>query len=155
METYALAETILSSLQIRRGRIVIINDDGEIMVECDTEELPLPCDFLQTSAGPLPELRPGDAVLYAMDEITLRGYVIGVIQKYRATEQGANGKVAHLNPGQDFREIKLNATEKIELRCGQSVLLMNKDGKIVVKGASITSRASGPQKIKGATVHIN
>lgn len=150
-----IAEMILTGLQIQRGRIVAFGDEGEIMVESDSEDLPLPCDFLQTNAGPLPELHHGDAVLYAMDESARRGYVLGVIQKYRASGQGANGKLSHSQTEQEIREIKFNAAEKIELRCGQSALLMNRDGKIVVKGTSITSRASGPQKIKGATVQIN
>lgn len=153
--TMELNERLLTSLQMKRGRIVAITDAGEIMVESDSEDLPLPCEFLRTSAGPLPELSPGDTVLYALDEIARRGYVLGVIRKYRASAPGENGKFAHLDTKEDFREIKFNATEKIELRCGQSSLLMNKDGKIVVKGSSITSRASGPQKIKGATVNIN
>jgi hypothetical protein len=155
MEMTDMKELILAGLRIMRGRIVALGDEGEIMVESDSEDLPLLCEFLRTSAGPLPELNPGDAVLYTLDEIATRGYVLGVIQKYRANEQEANGKTALLNPQQDFREIKFNAKEKIELRCGQSVLLMNKGGEIVVKGVRITSRASGPQKIKGATVQIN
>jgi len=150
-----LTEMTLTGLQIRRGRIVALSNEGEIMVEGDSEGLPLPCEFLRTGAGALPELNPGDAVLYALDEIATRGYVLGVIQKYRENAQGTNGNLALPHPQQDFREIKFNAKEKIELRCGQSVLLLNKDGKIVVKGTSITSRASGPQKIKGATVQIN
>ncbi|MGH7496389.1 MAG: hypothetical protein ACREOO_28905 [bacterium] len=150
-----MKELTLAGLRIMRGRIIAIDDDGGIMVEGDSEALPLSCEFLRTSAGPLPGLNPGDAVLYALDEIATRGYVLGVIQKYRKNAQGANGSLALPDPQQDFREIKFNAKEKIELRCGQSVLLMNKDGKIVLKGTSITSRASGPQKIKGATVQIN
>ena len=150
-----LTEMILAGMQIRRGRIVALSNEGEIMVESGSEDLPLPCEFLRTSAGALPELHAGDKVLYAIDEIARRGYVLGVIQKYHASKQGANGKLSHSQTEQEIREIKFNATEKIELRCGRSVLLMNKDGKIVVKGSSITSRASGPQKIKGATVQIN
>lgn len=150
-----IAEMILTGLQIQRGRIVAISDDGEIMVESGSEDLPLPCEFLRTSAGPLPELRPGDAVLYAMDENARRGYVLGVIQKYHAGVQGTNGQLIHSQTEQAIREIKFNAAEKIELRCGKSSLSMDKDGKVVIKGSQLTSRASGLNRVKGAAVKIN
>lgn len=155
MEVNPLSELVLTNLAIRHGRIAGISADGEIQVENDNDDLPVSCEFLRTSAGPLPELHPGDTVLYAMDELTMRGYVLGVIQKYHTNEQEFNGDFTHSETEQDIREIKFNATEKIELRCGESLLMMNQDGKIVVRGTSITTRASGPQKIKGATVQIN
>jgi hypothetical protein len=37
----------------------------------------------------------------------------------------------------------------------KSTLLMKKDGKVVVKGANVTTRASEANKIKGASVQLN
>ncbi len=155
MEIDVMNEALLASLTIRRGRIVAVSADGEIQVESDAEDLPLCCEFLRTSAGPLPVLHSGDAVLYAADEIARRGYVLGVIQKYQVGGQAANGKLNHQNDEHEVRELKFNAAEKIEFRCGASTVTMNKNGKIVVRGRNITSRASEAQKIKGATVNIN
>jgi hypothetical protein len=55
----------------------------------------------------------------------------------------------------DGRKIVFDAKEEIMLRCGRSSVILRKDGKIVVKGTQIVSRASGTQKIKGASVRIN
>jgi hypothetical protein len=49
----------------------------------------------------------------------------------------------------------IDAEEEIMLRCGKSSVILRKDGKIVIKGAQILSRASETQKIKGASVRIN
>lgn len=55
----------------------------------------------------------------------------------------------------DGRKVVLGAKEEIVLHCGKSSVTLKKDGKIVVKGNQIISRASGTNKIKGAAVRIN
>ena len=55
----------------------------------------------------------------------------------------------------DRKTVSLVAAEQIEMRCGKSSVLLTKDGKIVLKGTEIVSRASGTNKIKGAAVKIN
>ena len=55
----------------------------------------------------------------------------------------------------DGRRIEFDAKEEIVLRCGKSSVTLRKDGKIVVKGVHIVSRASEINKIKGGSVAIN
>jgi hypothetical protein len=55
----------------------------------------------------------------------------------------------------DSQRMILNAKKEIVLRCGKSSVTLKKDGKIIVKGAEIVSRASSTNKIKGASVVIN
>ena len=55
----------------------------------------------------------------------------------------------------DGKKIVFDAKEEIVLRCGKSSVTLKKDGKIVIKGTQITSRSSGTNKIKGASVSIN
>ena len=55
----------------------------------------------------------------------------------------------------DGRKVSLDAKEEIVLRCGKSSVTLRKDGKIIVKGTQIVSRASGTNKIKGASIRIN
>lgn len=47
------------------------------------------------------------------------------------------------------------ATERIELRCGDAVILMEKDGRIVIRGSHVVSHASGANRIRGGSVHLN
>lgn len=55
----------------------------------------------------------------------------------------------------DGKKMILEAKEELVLHCGKSSVTLKKDGKIVLKGTKIVSRASGTNKIKGAAVRIN
>jgi hypothetical protein len=55
----------------------------------------------------------------------------------------------------DGRRVVLHAADEILLECGASSILLRKDGKIVLKGTQIVSRASGRHKIRGSSVQIN
>jgi hypothetical protein len=55
----------------------------------------------------------------------------------------------------DGQRVTLEANEEIVLRCGRSSITLKQNGKIVVKGADIISRASRTNKLKGAAVAIN
>ena len=55
----------------------------------------------------------------------------------------------------DDQIVTIEADREILLKCGQSSILMRKDGKIVIKGEQIVSRAMQTNKIKGACVQVN
>jgi hypothetical protein len=55
----------------------------------------------------------------------------------------------------EAKRIVLRADVEFELLCGASSILLRRDGHVVIKGAQLVSRASGSNKIKGATVDIN
>jgi len=55
----------------------------------------------------------------------------------------------------DGKRIRLEAKEEIVLQCGKGSITLTADGRIVIKGNEIVSRASRAHKIKGATVNIN
>jgi hypothetical protein len=155
MKMVETKEMILAGMQIIRGRIITMTAEGEILVGNDLEGLSLSCDFLRTSDAPPPKLNPGDSVLYIVDEMRERGYVLGVIQKYLPEEEKSQNQLLSLDQMEPLRKIQFNAEEKIELRCGKSSLSMDREGKVIIKGDQLVSRASGVNKIKGAAVKIN
>jgi hypothetical protein len=53
------------------------------------------------------------------------------------------------------KRVSLEAEEEITLRCGRASISLRADGRIVIKGMDIVSRARGTHKVKGATVLIN
>lgn len=55
----------------------------------------------------------------------------------------------------DGKKIVFDAKEEILLTCGKSSITLRKDGKIVVKGTHLVSRASRANRIKGGAVAIN
>jgi hypothetical protein len=55
----------------------------------------------------------------------------------------------------DGKRLSLEAQEEIILKCGEGSITLRKDGKIIIKGTHLLSRASGPNRIKGGSVQIN
>jgi hypothetical protein len=55
----------------------------------------------------------------------------------------------------DMERIVLQGHTEVQLRCGQASVTMRADGKLVVKGTELVSKASATNKIRGASVQIN
>ncbi len=144
-----LNQMMANGMQIVQARIINIGKDGKLLVKTDSHGTKISCDFLRTSAGPLPRLYLGTPVLCIADEN--KGYVLGVIQPYLVSNDQDDQKDEKKDPTQ----LNLKAIESIELTCGESMLSMDQNGKIVLRGADITTRASGSNKIKGATIRLN
>ncbi|WP_020405913.1 DUF6484 domain-containing protein [Hahella ganghwensis] len=53
------------------------------------------------------------------------------------------------------KDLEIQAEGSITLRCGKSRLTLNKDGKILLQGEQILSRARGSQRIKGGSIQLN
>jgi hypothetical protein len=53
------------------------------------------------------------------------------------------------------RRFMVECDEEIELHCSQAKFRINRDGKIIVLGENVVSRARGRNRIKGGTVTIN
>lgn len=137
-----LAPIAISGSQVRWGRVTSIDRESGIVVTDDLDGLSCICDFLRTSDAAMPAIDCGDVVLFVVQQSAGRGCVLGVVDKYvRSTSTPTR--------------LTLDATENLELRCGESSLTMNREGKVVLKGEQIVSRARGVNKIKGAAVKIN
>jgi hypothetical protein len=111
------------------------------MVRNDADESPVVCGFILLGAAPTPLIEVGDTVLY-LEAADGEAYVLGVVRKYS------------LEPPTPGR-LQMAAAESIELRCGKGLIKMTRDGRVVVKGSEIVSRASGVHKIKGAAIKLN
>ena len=55
----------------------------------------------------------------------------------------------------DGRRITLTGREEITLRCGRASITLTRAGKILIRGAYLSSRSSGVNRIKGGSVQIN
>ncbi len=55
----------------------------------------------------------------------------------------------------DGRRTVITAGDEIVLRCGKSSITLTKAGKILIRGAYVSSRSSGVNRIKGGSVQIN
>jgi Domain of unknown function (DUF6484) len=55
----------------------------------------------------------------------------------------------------DGDRLVLQADRQIEMRCGDSSIVLTRAGKVLIKGAYVLTRSSGANRIKGAYVDIN
>ena len=55
----------------------------------------------------------------------------------------------------DGELVRITANERIELRCGKAVILLEKDGRITIRGTYVTSQASANNRIRGGSIDLN
>jgi len=55
----------------------------------------------------------------------------------------------------DGRRVVLQGDDEVVLRCGKASITLRRNGKIVIRGAYLVSRAEGTNRIRGGSVQIN
>lgn len=55
----------------------------------------------------------------------------------------------------DGETVRIMGKERIELRCGEAAILMEKDGRITIRGTYVTSQASAANRIRGGSIDLN
>lgn len=55
----------------------------------------------------------------------------------------------------DGERVKIVGEERIELRCGKATIIMEKDGRILIRGTNVTSHASAANRIRGGSIDLN
>jgi len=139
------------SKQMIYANVIRVQNDGTILVN-RRDELPveLYCNALQTSEGMAINLVPGDVVLVLLPESDEeRGVVLGRIGPSRAS--AVEPEKTKDTPD----ELVIEAKKNLTFKCGDGSITMRKDGKILIKGKDLVSRAKRMNRIKGGSVAIN
>jgi hypothetical protein len=55
----------------------------------------------------------------------------------------------------DGKRVTLDARDEIVLRCGQASITLRRNGRVVIRGTYVETRAQGTNRIKGGDVRIN
>ena len=130
--------------RVIRADISEINEDGTIRVvpvEEDAESFL--CDILESAFSRDTRLETGDIVLVLTpSQDTENGCILGRVASYRPPEKAPDHLV-------------LEAGEKLTLKCGDASLDLRKDGKLMILGQDVLTRAKRTQRIKGGSVAIN
>jgi Domain of unknown function (DUF6484) len=142
------------------GRIVEITADGRVLVDFPENRgrRPVESRFVALASSPLDDRSlAGTSVLIVFEDANPRlPIILGPVSERISAGAQAPGRRAIVKQSEpDGSSAILEAKEEVLLRCGESSLSMRKDGKIVLKGRTIVSRASRANKIRGASVAIN
>jgi len=87
-----------------------------------------------------------------------RPIILGFIAHPRPVSKGdALNKVDDINPTVhiDGERVTFFAEKEIVLKCGKASITLTKSGKVLLRGAYLSSRSSGVNRIKGGSVQIN
>jgi hypothetical protein len=79
--------------------------------------------------------------------------VIGLVQNIGISPTSQPHQTAAFEV--DGERVVLTAEKELVLRCGDASIVLTRTGKILIRGASLLSRASGVNRIKGGSVQIN
>ncbi|MCO3056629.1 hypothetical protein FA246_10035 [Pseudomonas aeruginosa] len=55
----------------------------------------------------------------------------------------------------DGERLEFSAEREIVLRCGKASITLTRAGKVIIRGAYLSSRSTGVNRIKGGSVQIN
>lgn len=55
----------------------------------------------------------------------------------------------------DGRRLVIEAEDELVLRCGKASITLRRNGRVVIEGVQLESRAAGANKIRGGSVQIN
>lgn len=55
----------------------------------------------------------------------------------------------------DGQRVDVRAEQEIVPRCGKASITLTRAGKVLIRGAYISSQSSGANRIKGGSVHLN
>ena len=146
-----LQETEGKATPIVTGRVLAVRDDGSVLVEVEgANNDKLWCDLLHTSEHPTLRLSVADRVLlWFSPDGEEQGVVLGRIGTSHApsSEAQENEHKPH--------ELVIEAKENLTLKCGDGSITLRSDGKILIKGKDLVSRAGRMNRIKGGAVAIN
>jgi len=126
------------------GRVVSVTKTGAPMVEFPG--CPAGRPVIAQATAPYDLVPPGSTVaLMFLGGDRARPLAIGVVSEQH--EEPA--------PAQTEETLTLTADREIVLQCGRASLVLTRAGKVLVRGAYLSLRSSGMQRITGASVQIN
>lgn len=152
---YKTAETSHLLAQPVIGQLTASENPGEILVICDGYE-PRPAQLLSglNRSELINKATTGQRVLVVFikgnpDEPVIVGMMENLLEELVFMEKSPVDALV------DGERVMIRAEKEIALICGEGSITITREGRIVVKGRDIISRASQLNKIKGSSVELN
>ncbi len=147
-----------ASGQILTGHLHGIDDEGRILFvpeQSGAEPIPVAIGLAVSDGVLVPAARNHQrALVVRTTENPARLILIGLVRE-RVDAAARDAAPGQLEVKVDGETVKLTAENEIELKCGKASLILRQSGRVILKGTYIVTSASGPVKIKGATIALN
>ncbi len=149
------------------GVVAGFSSNGEVLVAFGDNPQDLPIAAKAATAVSAEDLGRQAAILFENGNVK-RPVVMGLINNLADNQkqvQSTSEAAEHSSEAENDNEVKeavvdgervvLQAKESIELKCGKASITLTKAGKIIVRGAYLSSKSSGVNRIHGGSVQIN
>jgi hypothetical protein len=130
--------------------LVGLNGSG-FLIECSPGAKPIPArTTLQLTAEAMREAadEQREALIVFENEAADKPIVTGLLAP---PPQAAAERVATV----DGRRVVIDGRDEIVLRCGEASITLRRNGRVVIRGTYVETRAQGVNRIKGGSVQIN
>lgn len=136
------------------GHIDSFGDDGSVTVTHSYHGSPVRA---QTTVGLdiHGDLIGESVLLLFLDDDPRQPVITGLLSHNAADRKFSHVRSPNRSETILARDLDFSAANSISIRCGRSQILMDKFGKIVVKGCNILTRASARNRVKGGSVSLN
>jgi hypothetical protein len=146
---------------VRVGRLAGSTEDGEPLVDYPGNSGgPLIARVIVSAGGQRSRLNVDSEVLLVFeDSDATRPVIVGFLEPSARKGQTLTSGLLRRDKNEDVRVdgkmVELRGQECVVLSCGKSSITMFADGRVIVKGTRLLSRASESNKIKGGTIALN
>jgi hypothetical protein len=135
------------------GRIVGIAREGVPIVDFPANPAGRPVTALATARYDRVPSGAAVALMFLSGDLT-QPLAIGLIPRPNG-EDAAEVCGAGQKPDEPPECVRLMAKREIVLQCGRASIVLTRAGKVLLRGAYVSLRSSGLQRITGASVQIN
>lgn len=148
-------ETESSASACACARIVGADAEGHMLVQVDEQIEPfaVPCSGTLAARWRQDAAALDGAIVLLID---VSGHPLALDTIEEARSAGAQEQESDLlSVAVDGEPLVLSGKERIELRCGKASIILTAAGKVLIKGAYLSTTAAGTHRIRGGSVQIN
>ena len=149
---------------VRRGRIVALDENGQVFVGVEGAGKAAPAVLAvaidRAALRAALNTRQDVFVLFENGDFA-KPVIVGLVPSPQAPDQpsvAASGSKAlplTVEADVDGRRVKLIAKDELVLECGKASITMRRNGRVVVRGTEVETRAEGANRVRGGQVRIN
>lgn len=135
------------------GELLALGDDGATAFVCHPAQAGTGAVAARTAVD-LHASHIGAAVVLMFEEGDPERPVVMGALRGRAGWPAASAP-ENVEVDADGRRLVVTARDQLVLRCGQASITLTKAGKVLIDGTYVCSRASGANRVKGASIQLN
>lgn len=138
--------------EVVRGVIIGLSESGEPLIDFCANPASKPI-----AAATTVEIEQADigreAVLAFEDGDPGRPIILGLVKAILNSNSRTQRRPIEVSA--DGQSLTISAAKEVVLRCGDASITLTRAGKVIIRGTYLLSRATGPNRIKGASIHLN